>query len=426
MITLKHVDLPINAVVSVPGSKSITNRALLLAALSDGVCVLKKILLSDDTHVFVAALRALGVAVELNADALTAKVIGCAGHFPNQIADIWCQDAGTAARFLLAACAANAGLFTFDGTARLRERPMGELVAALIQLGANISADNFPCTVRGSETLLGGNVVIASSKSSQYVSALLMVAPMCEKTLTIHIEQLKRRAYIDLSCAMMAAFGVVVNKVKGGYQVSNAQVYRACEYLIEPDLSTASYFFAAAAVTSGKITIRHLQRDTSLQGDIQFLDVLERMGCEVMQEAEGICIVGPEKLRGVSVDMQDFSDPFMTLACIAPFADTPTRITGIAHTRCQESDRIAAIASELKKLGVKVETGDDWICIYPSAPVAAMVDSHHDHRVAMSLSLIGLKVAGVKLSGAECVAKTCPDFFERFHAMFHTKNSQSL
>ncbi len=418
MIDLKHATDPISAEVSIPGSKSMTNRALLLAALSEGVSMLKHILLSDDTMVFVAALRALGVRVDLDVDELTATVTGCGGVFSRKNAtDIWCQDAGTAARFLLAACAGNEGSFSFDGTERLRERPMAELVSALRQLGAEISQDIFPCQVKGVKALTGGEVTIASTKSSQYVSALLMMGPFCQEDLVVRIQHLKRRAYIDLTCEMMSEFGVNVKKDGDAYRVPAVKKYQARTYLIEPDLSTASYFFAAAAVTAGKVCVLHMRRETLKQGDKHFLCVLELMGCLIAQNEKGICIRGPEHLKGIEVDMQNFSDPFMTLACIAPFASSPTTITGIAHTRLQESDRIEAIASELTTLGVQVETGEDWIRIHPGVPVAAKVDSHQDHRIAMSLSLVALKIPGIQLTNSQCVAKTCPDFFERFDSL---------
>lgn len=413
-INLPSATKPINAVVSLPGSKSITNRALLMAALANGESRLTGLLSSDDTHAFAKALQSLGVQLDWNKQPNTVVI---EGGKPFCDASVWCQDAGTAARFLLAACALHDGVFQFDGTGRLRERPMRELCGALRELGAEISADQFPVEVKGSSGLTGGEIIISGGESSQFVSALLMTAPLLQNDLSVKINTMKRRAYINLTCDIMAAFGVAVTKQDNVYHVARGQSYQSRDFIIEPDLSTASYFFAAAAVTQGRVKVKNLQRDQIKQGDVRFLNVLEAMGCSVLQEDDGVVVEGPEKLKGQDINMQDFSDTFMTLACVAPFAEGPTKITGIGHTRLQESDRIDAIAGELVKLGCTVEAGGDWLRVYPKSQnfnTAFLLESCNDHRVAMSLAIIGLRVAGLKLINSDCVAKTCPDFFKRF------------
>lgn len=411
---LKHSQQPVQATVDLPGSKSITNRALLLAALAKGCTTLKGFLLSEDSEAFMAALQALGVSIALTGDVLTVT-----GRASLQASDqVWCRDAGTAARFLVAACAAFPGEFTVDGTARLRERPLAELVDALKVLGATLDNTQLPCRIQG-VSLKGGALCIDASKSTQFVSALLMVAPFMQTPLVLTAENLNRQAYIAITCEMMQAFGVQVSQSthshRGGvasvYSVALPQSYQSRDYDIEPDLSTASYFFAAAAVTGGEVTVKRIQRDNCLQGDIRFLAVLEKMGCTVTANEDSVTVNGPKQLKGLEINMQDFSDPFLTLAAIAPYADSPTYITGLAHTRLQESDRVMAIAAELTKLHIKVETGDDWIRIFPGQPKATEVFSHNDHRVAMSLAILALKTPGIQLENPGCVAKTCPNFF---------------
>jgi len=415
IITLKSATRSINAMLNLPGSKSITNRALLLAALAKGRSQLSNVLKSDDSLAFMGSLRSLGVTFEEHD---TIVVVDGKGKLESSN-NVWCQDAGTAARFLLAACSAFPGEFLLDGTQRLRERPLSDLVKVLRMLGANIDQDQLPCTILGNN-LKGGNIHLDADKSTQFVSALLMVAPFMQQPLTLVAEHLNRQAYIEITCQMMKSFGVDVEVTANSYHVPLHQSYHAREYAIEPDLSTASYFFAAAALTAGNITVRGINRQRCLQGDIRFLTVLEQMGCQVTAHEHSVTVQGPEQLRGIDVDMQDFSDPFLTLAAIAPYADSPTRITGLAHTRLQESDRVSAIAAELTKLGVDVEMGEDWIQIFPGQPKAATVFSHHDHRVAMSLAILALKTPGIQLEHPSCVAKTCPDFFERIEALLYT------
>lgn len=397
-------------VLNLPASKSITNRALLLASFAHGTSYLKNVLDSDDTHALLGALHALGVSVRQQGSDVEIDGVGI---FPNKTATLQCQDAGTAARFLCAACAAMPGEYSLQGSARLSQRPLDSLISVLRAQGAAIDADHLPCVIQGAH-LKGGDVFLESSASSQFVSALLMIAPFMKNDLHLTVQGLARDAYIHLTCAMMKDFGVTLAQHNFVYQVPAHQTYQARTYVIEPDLSTASYFFAKAALTHSRIVIKNINREHCLQGDIQFLKVLESMGCHVNNLAEGVEVIGPAQLRGVEVNMNNFSDTFMTLACLAPFATTPTTITGLAHTRLQESDRIAAIATELKKLNVQVETGKDWIRIFPSTPIAADVFSHHDHRVVMSLALMGLRVPGIVCVDAHAVSKTCPEFFELF------------
>jgi 3-phosphoshikimate 1-carboxyvinyltransferase len=412
---IQTINKPIDARITIPGSKSITNRALLLAALADGVSEVSGVLVSDDTTAFINALRNLGVMLQFDETTKTCIVGGCSGRFPKTEATIWCAEAGTVARFLLAACASSPGKFTFDGSARLRERPIELLLKTLCVQGASVMPENaktMPFILNGSEGLEGGEVEIDGSETGQFISALLMVAPFAQSSLLIKTSRLVSASYVDMTCAMMGEFGVLVRRMhQERFFIPVPQRYVARDYVIEPDLSTASYFFAAAAVTAGQVTIQSIDVKNSKQGDIHFLTTLQKMGCELIENANGLTIKGPAELQGVNVDMRAGSDTFMTLAAIAPFAKTPTTITNIGHTRLQESNRISVMREELEKLNVKVEEGPDWIRVYPSAPRGGLVDAHNDHRIAMSLSIIGLRISGLEIEGAECVTKTCPEFF---------------
>lgn len=410
---------PVRTKVMIPGSKSITNRALLLAALAEGVSKLNNIQISDDTVALIQALRELGITIQLHDNLHICTVIGTQGIFPNTQATLWCAEAGTVARFLLAACAANPGVYHFSGAANLNQRPLEQLLTVLQQQGAQISPDNaqhLPLTITGTDMLAGGEVVLDSAETSQFLSALLMVAPYARTPLTINANNLVSKPYVNLTCVMMAEFGVQVHRIhQGRFMVPIPQRYQAQEYFVEPDLSTASYFFAAAAVTGGTITMQPLVRSQTKQADVNFLSVLEKMGCQVMETLTELTLIGPDQLTGIEVDMSDYSDTFPTLAAIAPFASSPVTISNIGHTCHKESNRIQAMKAELEKMGITVECGKDWIKIFPGSPQGCMVHSHHDHRIAMALSIIGLRVPGVIIDHAECVTKTCPDFFTQWH-----------
>ncbi|MEO8402225.1 MAG: 3-phosphoshikimate 1-carboxyvinyltransferase [Gammaproteobacteria bacterium] len=413
---------PIQARVSIPGSKSITNRALLLAALADGVSEITQILISEDTLAFIEALRQLGVMIQLDKTAQYCVVGGCGGRFPKRAAALWCADAGTVARFLLAACASSPGSYSFDGSEQLRSRPIELLLRVLCMQGASVlpkNATRMPFMLQGTDGLKGDEIEIDGSETGQFVSALLMALPYAKTPATVLAHDLVGRAFVDMTCAMMAEFGVVVRRLHQGlFSVPTPQRYVARDYVVEPDLTTASYFFAAAAVTKGRVTIQPVNSKKTHQGDIKFLAILEKMGCEVIENLTGLTVKGPLELKGVSVDMRDCSDTFMTVAAIASFAKTPTTITNIGHTRLQESNRISVMRQELEKLKIKVEEGPDWIKVYPSEPVGGKIDSNQDHRIAMAFSIIGLCVPGVEIEGAECVSKTCPNFFALWDELY--------
>lgn len=422
ILPIRVANVPIRARVTIPGSKSMTNRALLLAALADGVSEISELLISDDTLVFVSALHDVGIMVQLDETTRSCIVGGGGGQFPRKKATVWCGDSGTTARFMLAACAASPGSYYFDASEQLRNRPIASLLRVLCTQGAGVTpaeATQMPFSIMGADGLRGGEVEVDTHETGQFVSALLMAAPFAKTPLQIKTENLVSQPYIEMTCDMMADFGVLVKRMRSGYYtIPIPQRYHARDYVIEPDFSTASYFFAAAAVTGGEVTIQPVNRKESKQGDVEFLMVLEKMGCTIVENELGLTVKSATELQGVSVDMRHYSDTFMTLAALAPFAKTPTSITNIGHVRKKESDRIAVMRSELEKLEVKVEEGPDWLKIYPSTPKSAEIDSHNDHRIAMAFAIIGLRVPGISISGVECVNKTCPNFFEMWDKLY--------
>jgi 3-phosphoshikimate 1-carboxyvinyltransferase len=436
-LAIRPLEHPPDATVTVPGSKSITNRALLLAALADGRSELSGALFSDDTRYMIAALRALGVGVGADEAAARIVVDGCGGAWPIREANLFVGNAGTAMRFLVAACCLGTGQFRLDGAARMRERPIGELVDALRQLGADIAAPGGvpPVTVRGFGMerigdasrgtgvsargwLTGGRAELSAARSSQFLSALLQVAAYAEEDVTIAlVGDVIAQPYVDMTVAVMAQWGVAVER--DGYRefrVRAGQRYRARAYAVEPDASSAHYFLAAAALTGGRVRVSGLGRD-SLQGDVRFADLLAAMGATVDWKPAALRVAGAPQLGGIDADLNAISDTAMTLAVLAPFASAPVRIRNVAHLRWQESDRLHAVATELGKLGAHVRELDDGLVIEPSALHGGVVETYDDHRVAMAFALIGLRVPGIVIENPQCVAKTFPDFFERLESL---------
>jgi 3-phosphoshikimate 1-carboxyvinyltransferase len=426
ILPIQPLSAPPDTTIAVPGSKSLTNRALILAALAAGRSTLRGALASEDTQVMADSLRRLGFVVEAEEAAETFGVEGRGGLIPASEAELFVANSGTSIRFLTALAALGTGCYRLDGVERMHQRPQGELLKALQSLGvaAVSEAGNGcpPLSVRGSGGLLGGTVRLSAEASSQFVTALLMVAPYAADTVTIEIEGSLRPLYVEITRRMMAQWGVVVEaEASQRFRIPTGQRYVAQpEYRIEPDASGASYFFAAAALTGGRVTVPGLGPD-ALQGDVRFAtEVLAAMGCTVTHDQTGLTVVGPSegRLQGIDRDMSAISDTSLTLAAIAPFATSPTTIRNIAHTRHQECDRIAAVCTELTRLGVRVEERPDGMTIYPTTQfIPATIQTYHDHRVAMSFALIGLKVPGIRIHDPACVAKTFPDYWQRLRML---------
>ena len=409
------VSHPLSASVRVPGSKSLTNRALLIASLAKGRTRLSNALFSDDSRYFAAALQALGFDVQLSESEHQMTVTGMGGIIPAAKAELFIGNAGTAARFLSAFLTLGNGEYILDGEPRMRERPIGDLAASLSQLGARLETTNDCPPVRIiASGLPGGKTAIAGDISSQFLSALLMVAPYARQPVEVTLTtELNSKPYVDMTIAVMKDFGVEVERDGWGYfSIHPASYAPIPDYPVESDASAASYFFAAPAICGGTVRVENISR-RSVQGDIAFLDLLREMGCFISEGDHSIAVSGTSELNGIEADMRDIPDTAQTLAVIAPFASSPTRIRGIASARVKETDRVHATCVELDRLGVRVEEHADGMTIHPCQNFKpAHIQTYNDHRMAMSFSLTGLRVDGVTIGNPGCVSKTFPDFFE--------------
>ena len=419
-LVIEPFEGPVDATIRVPGSKSITNRALIIGALADGTSTIENPLFSDDPYWLMAALTGLGLPTKADRGTGTVIVKGQRGIIPKSGVKVFVGNAGTAARFLPPVLALGEGPYLVDGVARMRERPVGDLVEAMKGLGARVGyageEGRFPIEVEGGG-IRGGIVGVRGTRSSQFLSGLLMAAPYAEEPVVLEVEGgLVSRPYIGITLGVMKDFGVeVVDEGRDRFVVPLG-VYKAGRYVVEPDASGASYFFAAAALTGGRVRVPGLGASSS-QGDLGFVEVLAEMGCEAEIGANYIEVRGPERLRGVEVDMNEISDTMITLGAIAPFASSPTTIKNVAHTRTQETDRIAAVAQELTRLGIRVEEYPDGMKITPGPVSSGTVRTYEDHRMAMAFSLLGLVVPGIRIQNPSCVTKTLPDYFQRLEAL---------
>jgi 3-phosphoshikimate 1-carboxyvinyltransferase len=419
----EFIDLPplmsAHGTVRLPGSKSISNRVLLLAALSEGVTVVRDLLKSDDTDRMLDALRTLGVMVESlgeNAYCIT----GCGGNFPRKDAKLFLGNAGTAFRPLTAALALAGGHYELSGVPRMHERPIGDLVDALRQLGADIrylGNEGFPPLQISPAKLAGDTAQVRGDVSSQFLTGLLMALPLLNRTVKVEVVgELISKPYIEITLAMMARFGVrVIRDGWCSFTVNAGSRYVSPkEIFVEGDASSASYFLAAGAIGGGPVRVQGVGRD-SVQGDVRFADALEKMGATITMGDNWIEAKASGKLKAIDLDCNHIPDAAMTLAVTALFADGTTTLRNIASWRVKETDRIAAMATELRKVGATVEEGADYIRITPPAQVRhAAIDTYDDHRMAMCFSLAAFGGAGVRINDPKCVAKTFPEYFTEF------------
>jgi len=440
----------------VPGSKSITNRALLIAALADGRSHLKGALFSDDSRYFLQSLQSLGFDVEKREQAQDVFINGLGGKIPKDKAEIYVGSAGTAARFLAALLGISEGSYTIQASEQMQKRPMAALFETLEDLGAQIvplKEEGFLPVVIGKKKEFTGEaaavekkktlmeetavseskerfaqeVVVNIEKSSQFLSALLIVSPLFEKGLTIHVEGSHGMAYIEMTVSMMKQFGVDVQRNGTIFYTAPGQHYHAMEYEIEPDISSACYFYALAPLFGKRVMVKDVHM-SSIQGDLAFLSVLEKMGAVLSEEDDGIVMEGTGVMSGVKVDLSACSDQAITLAAIAPFADGSTEITGIGHIRFQESDRLTAIRTELTRMGIlckEIENGNGLV-IYPGTPRPCLIETYEDHRMAMGFSLTAMAVEGMVIDNPDCCAKTFAHYFQAMdRAIYGKLNLQS-
>lgn len=424
-LAIEPLAKPPSVAVEVPGSKSITNRALVLAALCCRAeeCVLDNVLRSEDTDLMMLALGRLGFRIRTGEEPGRYRV-GVAGDgtirrpVPADHADLFVGNSGTTMRFLTALVSLGPGRYRLDGVPRMRERPIEDLLSALRELGVDArseASNGCPPVVIQSAGWTGDRVHVRGGVSSQFLSGLLLAAPFASRPITMQIDgELVSEPYVQMTVRMLRQWGFQVeDQGSGSFHVPAPQwpsaLSRRAPYRIEPDASAASYFLAAAAITGGRVTVLGLP-EQSLQGDTAFADVLASMGCRVARCSSGVTVHG-RNLRGMDVDMNAISDTVMTLAAVACFADGPTTIRHVAHIRHKETDRLAALAAELRKVGAGVEVFEDGLTITPGPLRGAVIDTYNDHRMAMSMSLIGLRVPGIAIRDPGCVAKTYPEFF---------------
>ncbi|MBW1962768.1 MAG: 3-phosphoshikimate 1-carboxyvinyltransferase [Deltaproteobacteria bacterium] len=401
------------ATVRIPGSKSYTHRVLIAAALSDGVCKLHNALRSEDTLLTAGALRQLGIHIEHRDDLFI--VTGSRGVLKECKDPIYLGNSGTSMRFLTAVTVLGKGRYFLSGNQRMQQRPIQDLVEGLNQIGVSVRTVNqngCPPVEIKSRRVDGGSVTLNCEKSSQFLSALLLIAPYTKKGLEITVTRGPvSRPYIDMTLEVMEKLGVTV--YRDGYtyfKIPGSRVYKAGTYTIEADCSQAGYFWAAAAITGAGVTVQGITRD-SKQGDLGLLKLLEAMGCRVSFRSDGICVQGG-RLSGIDADMGDMPDMVPTLAVVAAFAEGTTRIRNVAHLRIKESDRLGAVAAELSKMGIAANITDTGICVRGGTPGPAVIDTYGDHRIAMSFAIAGLAVPGVFINDEECVEKSFPRFWD--------------
>lgn len=437
--------------VSVPGSKSITNRALLLATLAEGTSTLHGALFSDDSRHFISCIRELGFETQADENRRVMTVTGHGGRIPKKEASIYVGSAGTAARFLTAYLGVSEGIWHIDASGQMRRRPMAPLLASLCELGCEVlpwsphgissgtgttpstsndcsltgpapciqdpqeaeeATDHLPVTLR-SHGFCRQHITVNIDHSSQFLSALLIASCLSDKDFHIQVDGSHGMAYIDMTCRMMEQFGVSVDRrTPSLFCTGSGQHYHALNYRVEPDVSAACYFYAMTPLLRVPMLVEHVHFD-SLQGDVAFIRILEQMGCSAQDTADGILLTPPDtdSFAGVTADMSACSDQAITLAAIAPFASTPTTITGIGHIRFQESNRIHAMITQLDRLGIRCEEREDGITIYPGSPQPASIATYDDHRMAMGFSLTGLRAPGIRIQDPSCCRKTFEDYF---------------
>lgn len=423
---VKKVNHPHDIFVTVPGSKSITNRALLIAALAQGKSVLHGVLFSDDSRYFMQALIDLGFEVTIDEENCTVEIQGCGGKIPctdhvqeencNVDATIYVGSAGTAARFLTAFLGLSKGTFRLTASEQMNKRPMKELLVALEEMGTQIMYEEepyrFPFIIGNFESKKK-HVSIDVNKSSQFLSALLISSVLLPQDFSIHITGNHGMAYVNMTLSMMKQFGVMIDKnMDGSYRRCESHSYNALHYMIEPDVSAACYFYALSPILNVPVKVHNVHMEC-LQGDIQFLDVLDNMGCKMLEETDGVLMLPPQEgLLGGTFDLSSFSDQALTLAAIAPFASSMVCIMNIGHIRYQECDRVNAILHNLSSMKILATCENDNIYILPGTPKGCVIETYEDHRVAMAFSIPGVIIDGIKIQNPSCTRKTFENYFD--------------
>ena len=408
--------------VSVPGSKSYTHRILIAAALSNGTCRIENPLDSEDTRLTRAGLRRMGVSMEEKEDGIL--VLGTDGRLRHDAEPIYLGNSGTSMRLLTGVAALGSGICTLTGTDRMHQRPIQDLLDALNLLGVDAyskNQDGCPPVVIPGGRITGDFTRIKGSVSSQFLSSLLLIAPKTGKGFTIEVTSgLVSKPYVDMTIDIMNQMGVRLER--NGYdffKIPGNQQYQTGNYFVEPDCSQAGYFWAMAAVTGNRIKVKGISR-TTRQGDVRFAEVLKQMGCEVEYEADGIAVTG-KPLNGIEVDMADMPDIVPTLGVTAAFAEGTTVIKNVAHLKEKESNRLAATATELNRIGIRAEVRNNGLVIEGGTPHGGQIKTYDDHRMAMSFAIAGLMVPGIRIEDEHCVEKSFPDFWKVFDQLCNTE-----
>jgi 3-phosphoshikimate 1-carboxyvinyltransferase len=407
--------------VTVPGSKSYTHRALIAAALADGVSVLKNALISDDTRYTIKALRQMGIQIEANREEL--RVEGKNGCLEPCIAPIYLGNSGTSLRLLTGVAALGKGTYTLTGDARLQARPIQDLLGALQQMGIqarSVNANGCPPVEVTGAMIKANRVEINCQNSSQYLSALLLIAPLTPNGLDIQVVGVPvSRPYIDLTAAVMETFGIAQDrKAYRKFMVPGGQRYRAGQYVVEADCSQAAYFWSAAAIGGTDIKVLGVNTETT-QGDVRFVDLLQQMGCRVSRESDGITVAGGP-LKAIEANLADMPDQVPTLSVVAAFAKGTTVIKNVAHLKSKESDRLSATVTELNKMGIEASCTESALIIKGGQPQGSVVETYNDHRIAMSFAIAGLRVSGVCIRNESCVEKSFPAFWQVFEGLYRS------
>ena len=408
-----------NCEICVPGSKSITHRMLITAALSNGICILENCLESEDTLITQTALKQMGIVI----DKLNGKLVvkGTKGIFKSCSQQINLENSGTSMRLLAGVASMGKGKYTLTGTKRMSERPIIDLLDALNQIGVVshcIKNNRCPPVEISGGQIKGGSVNINCSISSQYLSSLLLIAPYTQKGLEITVDKgLVSKPYVDITIDTMKKFGIDIQRNKYSFfKIAGQQIYKSGNYVVEPDCSQAGYFWAAAAITGTSVKVKKITQN-SIQGDINFIKVLEKMGCSVSHVADGITVHGG-KLTAIEVDMADMPDLVPTLAVIAAFAKGTTVIKNVGHLKAKESNRLDAVSTELYKMGITTKVYDEKLVINGGKPHKAKIDTYNDHRIAMSFAIAGLVVPGIVIRDEKCVEKSFPEFWNVFKGLY--------
>jgi 3-phosphoshikimate 1-carboxyvinyltransferase len=408
--------------VSVPGSKSYSHRVLIASGLSDGICTIHNCLDSEDIRLTIGALNQMGVCIASDGEGFV--VHGVRGNLSPCNSPIDLRNSGTSMRLLTALAAIGSGVYLLTGTSRMQERPIQDLLDGLKQLGVSVRSireNGCPPVEITGDLIEGGRVTLNCSQSSQFLSALLLIAPYTQTGLDITVVQGPvSRPYIDMTVDVMERFGVVVQRE--GYErfkVHGLQCYHSGTYAVEPDCSQAGYFWGAAAITGAEIKVRGIS-ENSRQGDVRFTEVLGKMGCQVLRASDGITVKGAA-LKAIEVDMKDMPDLVPTLAVVAAFASGSTIIKNVAHLRGKESDRLAAVANELRRMGVDAECGEETLVVRGGGKAhGAQIETYKDHRMAMSFALAGLRVPGIHIRNQQCVEKSFPAYWRVFEELYQT------